>query len=168
MRSLSAALLFLAAAAFGQTHPPATAANASPAGWWKTIDDKTGKAKSIVHITVAGDTLGGTVERLFRGPDEIQNPLCRECPGDRKGKPIIGLTIMWGMHPAADGWGNGSVLDPNNGKVYRCKLAVSPDGQSLTVRGYIGISLLGRSQTWKRVPPEPPAEPSARSSGSGP
>jgi uncharacterized protein (DUF2147 family) len=146
----TASILLAVAAAYCQSGP----AGLSPEGWWKTIDDKTGKAKSIVHIEKAGDALTGAVEKLFRQPDEEQHPVCRECAGDRKDKPIEGMTILWGMRPAKAGWENGSVLDPNNGKIYRCKLALSPDGQSLTVRGYLGISLLGRSQTWKRVAKE--------------
>jgi uncharacterized protein (DUF2147 family) len=68
------------------------------------------------------------------------------------------------MRPSGEGWEGGSVLDPKNGKTYRCKLTLSPDGQSLTVRGYLGISLLGRSQTWKRVPPEARARPDSAGS----
>jgi uncharacterized protein (DUF2147 family) len=153
-RILSAAFILLAAAAaFCQSGPAEPgAAGASPTGWWKTIDDKTGQPKSIVHIQKAGDALTGAVEKLFRRPDEEQNPVCLACAGERKDKPIVGMTILWGLRPGKEGWENGSVLDPNNGKIYRCKLTLSPDGQSLTVRGFLGISLLGRSQTWKRVP----------------
>jgi uncharacterized protein (DUF2147 family) len=118
------------------------------------VDDKTGQVKSIVRITRGGDTLSGRIEKLFRKPDEIQDPVCKACTGARKDQRIIGMTIMWGLRPSGQGWDGGSVLDPANGKIYRCKLSLSPDGQSLTVRGYLGISLLGRSQTWKRVSAE--------------
>jgi uncharacterized protein (DUF2147 family) len=155
---LAAFMLLAATSAFCQSGT-ANREGADPTGWWKTIDDETGQAKSIVHIQMAGDALTGAVEKLFRKPDEEQNPVCRACAGERKDKPIKGMTILWGLRPAKGGWENGSVLDPNNGKIYRCKLTLSPDGQALTVRGYLGISLLGRSQTWKRVSPEEaPAE----------
>ncbi|MBW8889430.1 MAG: DUF2147 domain-containing protein [Fibrobacteres bacterium] len=141
-------VLLLAAASF------ASAQGLSPEGWWKTVDDKTGRVKSIVHITRGGDTLSGKIEKLFRRPEEIQDPVCIKCSGERKDKRIVGMTIMWGLHPSGAGWDGGSVLDPANGKVYSCKLSLSEDSQSLTVRGYLGFSLLGRSQTWKRVLPE--------------
>jgi uncharacterized protein (DUF2147 family) len=152
---IAAFILWSAATVFSQSGSAGGGpVGAGPEGWWKTIDDKTGQAKSIVHIRKAGDGLTGAVEKLFRRPDEEQAPVCHDCSGDRKDKPILGMTILWGMRPAGEGWDNGSVLDPKNGKIYRCKLTLSPDGQSLTVRGYLGISLLGRSQTWKRVPQE--------------
>jgi uncharacterized protein (DUF2147 family) len=141
-------ILLLAAACF------ASAQGLSPEGWWKTVDDKTGRVKSIVHITRGADTLSGKVEKLFRLPEEVQDPVCIKCSGERKEKRIVGMVIMWGLRSSGEGWDGGSVLDPANGKVYSCKLSLSKDNQSLTVRGYLGISLLGRSQTWKRVSPE--------------
>jgi uncharacterized protein (DUF2147 family) len=145
----------------------------SPEGYWKTIDDKTGEAKSIVRIAAGGDTLGGVIEKLFRKPGEIQDPVCKACSGERKEKRIIGMTILWGLRRSGEGWDGGSVLDPANGKIYRCKLALSRDGQSLTVRGYLGISLIGRSQTWQRVPaeeaaPKPPGKNGASAKPSAP
>ena len=132
----------------------ATLAKAQSAeGWWQTIDDKTGRVKSIVHITSEKGALTGKIEQLFRKPEEIQDPVCLDCTGDRKNQRIVGMTIIWGMHPAGKGWDNGSILDPGNGKTYRCKLELGEGGNALIVRGYMGISLLGRSQTWKRVPP---------------
>ena len=141
-------ILLLAAAVF------ASAQGLSPEGWWKTVDDKTGRVKSIVHITRGGDTLSGKIEKLFRLPEEIQDPVCIKCSGERKDKRIVGMIIMWGLRPSGAGWDGGSVLDPANGKVYSCKLSLSQNGQSLTVRGYLGFSLLGRSQTWNRVSTE--------------
>ena len=124
----------------------------SAEGWWQTIDDKTGKVKSIVHIMSEKGALTGKVERLFRKPDEIQDPVCIDCSGARKNQRIIGMTILWDLKPVKKGWDNGSILDPGNGKTYRCKMDLADGGKSLIVRGYMGISLLGRSQTWKRVP----------------
>ncbi len=131
----------------------ATLARAQSAeGWWQTVDDKTGRVKSIVHIQAEKEGLSGKVEQLFRKPDEIQHPLCIDCEGARKDQPVLGMTIMWGMQPVKQGWEKGQILDPGNGKIYKCKMELAPGGQALVVRGFIGISLLGRSQTWKRVP----------------
>ena len=150
-------LIIFSAVSLGFSQSP------SPEGRWRTIDDKTGRVKSIVHIARSGDTLGGRVEKLFRLPEEIQDPVCKACTGERKDQRIVGMTIMWGLRPSKDGWDQGFVLDPQNGKTYRCKLTLSPDGQALTVRGYLGISLLGRSQTWKRLPPEGEDKPASGS-----
>ena len=93
--------------------------------------------------------LYGEVTELFRGPDEEQNPICDACPGKKKDTPIKGLEIIWGMTKDGEGWDNGSILDPESGKEYSCQLKLNSDG-TLDVRGYLGFSLFGRSQTWKR------------------
>jgi uncharacterized protein (DUF2147 family) len=119
-------------------------------GRWKTIDDETGKPKSIVEITRDGDTYKGKIAQLIN-PRE-PNPMCAECPGDKKGKPIDGLEIIWGIKETEAGkeWGGGKILDPQNGKVYKVRLRPKDGGEKLEVRGFIGFSLLGRSQTWLR------------------
>ena len=122
----------------------------SPVGTWLTIDDKTKKERSVIQITENNGQLTGVVEQLFDKPDDDPAHLCKECKGDRKDKPIIGMTILWGMKKDGENWSGGEILDPKNGKIYRCKMTLSPDGKSLTVRGFIGISLIGRSQTWLR------------------
>ena len=124
---------------------------ASPVGRWKTIDDETGKPKSIVRIWEENGKLFGKVEELIRGPDEDPNPVCDKCEGDRKDKPIIGMTIMWDLERDGDSWSGGRILDPKKGKTYRCTIALEDGGKKLKVRGYIGISLLGRTQYWYRV-----------------
>jgi uncharacterized protein (DUF2147 family) len=122
---------------------------ASPIGYWKTIDDVTGSVKSIVKIS--GDSnLSGTIVKLFPGALTV----CRACNGNLKDKPILGMTIMTGLKQNPDDtneWTGGSIMDPKTGKTYHCTLTVSGDGNQLEVRGYIGISLLGRSQTWIKV-----------------
>jgi len=123
---------------------------ASPLGYWKTIDDVTGNVKSIVKIAGSANDVSGSVVKLFPGALAI----CSACNGDLKDKPILGMTIMYGLKQDADDknkWSDGTVLDPKTGKTYHCTLTVSDDGSKLNVRGYIGISLLGRSQTWVRV-----------------
>jgi uncharacterized protein (DUF2147 family) len=122
----------------------------SAAGLWKTIDDKTGKAKSLVRLTEVNGELRGSVEKLFREPGEEQNPLCDKCPDDKKDKPVIGMNILSGMKADGDRYEGGQILDPNNGKTYKCKMELDDKGKKLKVRGYIGVPMLGRTQVWLR------------------
>ena len=139
---VAAALCAVAGFAFAQ---------ASPAGLWKTIDDETGKEKSFVRIVESGGVLSGKVERIV---DPVkQEQVCDACSDARKGQRVLGMTILEGVRKAADDgvWDGGTILDPNNGKVYKVKLTPRDGGKSLDVRGFIGFSLLGRTQTWQRV-----------------
>jgi uncharacterized protein (DUF2147 family) len=145
--AITAGLLLGASSAF--------AASDTPVGKWKQIDDVTGKAKSIIEITEAGGQLQATVLQVTNmTPEEIArdgaHPICTKCDGERKDKPIEGMTIMWGVSKDDDVWDGGKILDPKSGKVYKVKLSLSDGGSKLNVRGYIGFSLLGRSQTWER------------------
>jgi uncharacterized protein (DUF2147 family) len=126
-------------------------AEASAVGKWTTIDDETGKPKSVVAIWEEGGKLFGKIEKLFRAPDEDQNPNCVECDGELKDKPIVGMTILRDLEKDDDEWSGGTVLDPANGKTYSCTIAVVDGGRKLKVRGYLGISLLGRTQHWVRA-----------------
>ncbi|HAV06834.1 MAG TPA: DUF2147 domain-containing protein [Pseudomonas sp.] len=123
----------------------------SPAGRWQTIDDETGKPKSIVEIQQAADgSLTGKVVEILQS-DHGPNPLCTECEGERKDQPITGMTILWDLKPDGEQvWSNGTILDPAKGKTYRSKARLLDGGNKLEVRGYIGIEALGRSQTWVR------------------
>ncbi|MGB6082944.1 DUF2147 domain-containing protein [Moheibacter sp.] len=121
----------------------------SPVGTWKTIDDKTGKEKSHVKIyeTKSGKLQGDVVKILTPGNEEAT---CTECEGDRKNKKINGMTILWGLEKDGSEWSGGHILDPNSGKQYKCLIRLK-DKNTLEVRGYLGVSLLGRTQTWTRV-----------------
>lgn len=121
----------------------------SAVGTWKTIDDKTGKEKSHVKIyeTKSGKLQADVVKILTKGKE---NAKCTECKGNNKNKPIDGMTIMWGMEKSGNEWIDGTILDPNSGKEYSCKMKLK-DNNTLEVRGFLGISLLGRTQVWKRV-----------------
>ncbi|MBN2893809.1 MAG: DUF2147 domain-containing protein [Bacteroidales bacterium] len=123
-------------------------ASAQIVGNWKTIDDETGKAKSVVEIYEGKDgKFYGKITKLFREPGEEQNPICDVCPGSKKDKPVIGMIIISGMEKTSSNmWKRGTILDPATGNVYDCKMW--RDGKNLEVRGYLGISLVGRSQTW--------------------
>jgi uncharacterized protein (DUF2147 family) len=124
---------------------------ASPVGVWRTIDDVTGKERSIVRIVEVNGALQGTVEKIFERPGDDPDHLCDKCKGDLKDKPVIGMTILWGLKNKDGVWKGGKILDPDNGKTYGCKMELVGKGQELNVRGFIGISLIGRTQTWYRV-----------------
>ena|SRR5690349_3227223 len=125
----------------------AFAQDASPTGRWKTIDDETGKVKSIVEITRAADgTLQGKVAKVLQS-DQGPNPVCDKCKGANKGKPIEGMTILWGLKADGDEWTGGTVLDPAKGKTYKAKLEmISAD--KLGMSGC--IAFFCRQQVWVR------------------
>lgn len=120
----------------------------SVTGKWKTIDDETGEAKSIVEISEKDGKIYGKVVEILNPAK--RNAKCQDCKGADKDKPILGLTIIKGLSKDGNEWSGGQILDPNKGKSYKC--AITMDGKDkLNVRGYVGISLLGRTQTWHRV-----------------
>jgi uncharacterized protein (DUF2147 family) len=122
----------------------------SPVGLWKNIDDVTGKPKALIRITETDGVLTGKIERLFRDANEDQNPKCVKCEGANKDQPIMGMVILVGLKKDGDEYNSGTILDPNNGKVYKSKLVLEEGAKKLNVRGYIGIPWIGRSQVWVR------------------
>jgi uncharacterized protein (DUF2147 family) len=122
----------------------------SPVGLWKTIDDKTGAARAIVRIYLQEKKYHARIEQSFKPGANTR--VCSVCTDDRKNQPIIGLEIIRGMTPRDDEYVGGEILDPESGRVYRCKFRLEEGGRKLVVRGYLGISILGRSQTWVREP----------------
>jgi uncharacterized protein (DUF2147 family) len=142
-------LLFAAALFTASLTSASGSESTSPVGSWKTIDDENGHVKSIVQITEDNGELTGKVVRVLES-DRGPHPVCTACTGDRKDKPIEGMTIMWGVHKSGNVWDGGTILDPKNGKTYRVKLALLDGGKKLDVHGYFGIALLGRTQTWLR------------------
>lgn len=133
----------------------AFAAMNTPVGWWKTIDDETGKVKAIVQITESKNkTLVGKIIKIYPRPGYDQNEICNACEGERHNKPIVGMVFLEKLNRSADtanAWTNGQILDPKNGKVYHCNVSLSENGENLNVRGYLGLPLFGRTQTWIRV-----------------
>ncbi|MFN4362572.1 DUF2147 domain-containing protein [Chryseobacterium hispalense] len=115
-------------------------------GKWKTIDDETKQAKSIVEIYKKGDQYYGKVSQLLIKP---ANPNCVDCKDDRKNKPILGMEIIRGLKKEGDEFTGGTITDPKTGKTYKC--TIKREGDKLNVRGYLGFSLLGRTQTWHKV-----------------
>ena len=124
-------------------------ANNSPIGLWKTIDDSTGKPRSLIRISDKNGELIATVEKGLL-PTDTPNDTCDKCTDERKGKPLIGMVIMDGMAPKGDTYEGGHILDPDNGETYQCKIKLDATGKKLEVRGFIGVSLIGRSQIWMR------------------
>lgn len=131
--------------------PFAHADNNSPAGLWKSIDDDTGKPKALIRITESNGEWQGKIEKLFREPDEEENPVCVKCTGPLKDKPILGMTILSGMKKDGISYDGGTILDPANGKFYKSKMTLGDGGATLNVRGYIGVPMIGRTQTWLRM-----------------
>lgn len=120
------------------------------AGKWKTIDDETGRVKSIVEIKERNGLMYGKVIELFRLPNEDQHPKCSECSDDRKGKLVLGMEILRDMKWTGSMYEKGSICDPKNGKVYTCEMWLKPgDPNTLVVRGYWGF--IYRTQNWVRV-----------------
>jgi uncharacterized protein (DUF2147 family) len=129
--------------------PMIAAESDSPVGKWKTFDDKTGRAKSIVQIREENGELTGKVLEVLESPAG-PHPVCRPCEGERKDQPVEGMTILWGAKKNGDAWDGGEILDPQNGRIYHVSLTLLDNGQKLEVHGYIGISAIGRSQIWQR------------------
>jgi len=124
-------------------------ASSSLVGRWKTIDDVTGKAKSIVVIREDNGKLYGAIEELFNPP--VANPTCYLCSGEKKDRPLVGLQILWGFQPDGNQWSGGEVLDPETGKIYKASLTLEDGGKGLRLHGYIGIPLFGRTEHWVRA-----------------
>ena len=128
-------------------------AQATPVGLWKTIDDETKKEKSLIRVSETGGVLTGTLEK-FLDPATKPDVVCDKCSDERKDKSILGMTLVRNVKKNANDaalWDGGDILDPNNGKVYKARLKPVDGGQKLEVRGYIGVPMIGRTQTWVRV-----------------
>ncbi len=144
MKRSLAAILFVA-------FSTSALAQMSPVGVWKTIDDETKKEKSLVRIKETNGVFTGTIEK-FLDPANKVHEVCDKCTDDRKGKPVLGMTIIRNIKANADDkgiWDGGDILDPNNGKVYRARLKPVDGGKKLEMRGYLGPFY--RTQVWLRV-----------------
>ena len=128
----------------------AWAQQVSPEGRWRSIDDASGKPKAMIEIQDNGSgTLSARIVQVLDTKDG-PNPLCTVCEGKRRNQPIVGMTIAWGLKPQGKVWGGGRILDPENGKEYSVKITPIAGGRKLEVRGFLGVALLGRTQTWVR------------------
>jgi uncharacterized protein (DUF2147 family) len=123
---------------------------ATPVGHWRTFDDRTGLERGLVAIEERTGVLTGRIVGI-RNVSEATR-ICVACKDGRKDQPILGMTIITGMRSDGDGWDGGEILDPQTGSIYRCSMRLEDGGTKLIVRGYVGVSLFGRSQTWLRQP----------------
>lgn len=120
----------------------------SPAGTWTTIDDSDGKKRALVRVYMSGGKLNAKIIKVIRKKPG-DTGVCKKCPGKFKGRRINGLTFMWGLKKTGPNeWTGGKILDPKKGKIYNAKATLK--GNKLMVRGYLGMSLLGRTQVWVR------------------
>lgn len=117
-------------------------------GQWKSIDDETGKPKSIIEITEVGGVYTGKIIQLLNPTKP--NPVCEKCKGSRANQAIEGMTIIENVSKKKESWGGGTILDPKKGKTYKVKFTLIEGGSKLKVRGYVGIPTLGRTQIWQR------------------
>lgn len=141
--ALVALLSFASIAAAAQGAP-------TPAGLWKTYSDRTGEADGLVRIVELNGEFEGIVQKVFSPPAPSANPLCEECTGELRNKPIVGMRILRGLRRDGEGFSGGEILDPDEGRVYRCNMRLIEGGRKLEVRGYIGIVFFGRTQVWDR------------------
>jgi len=146
--------LSASAQAVHKPNPAIASPLASPVGRWKTVDDATGKVKSIVAIREENGKLYGTIEELFDPP--VPHPTCYLCTGDLKDRPLVGLRILWDFAPDGSDqnggeWSGGQVLDPETGKIYRASIALEDGGKKLRLHGYFLVTVLGRTEHWLRA-----------------
>ncbi len=131
----------------------ANAASPGPAGEWHTFGDGGGKPRAVIRITAAGGVYTGRIVRSLV-PGEDPDKICSKCTDERRDKRLNGMAFLTGMRKVEDGqsgeYSGGEILDPDTGNIYRSAMTLSADGRRLTVRGYIGIPLFGRTQEWLR------------------
>jgi uncharacterized protein (DUF2147 family) len=132
---------------------PAHSTSQSPAGLWQAVDSDTKEPTGWFLIADHNGVFDGIIAKMFLKPGEDPNTICDKCKDDRKDHTWLGLEIIRGMKPEGDDkFGDGTILDPRDGKIYKATMKVTPDGQTLVVRGYLGFELLGKNQYWTRLP----------------
>jgi uncharacterized protein (DUF2147 family) len=121
-------------------------------GLWQQVDSESGRSQAWFLFRERNGVFEGAIAKMFPEPGRDPNPRCVQCEGDQKNAPFLGLAIIRGMKRHGLDYEDGSILDPRSGTRYNALMRLSPDGRTLTVRGYLGISLFGKDQTWTRLP----------------
>jgi uncharacterized protein (DUF2147 family) len=145
MIKLCALALVLAAATLQ------VAAQTTPAGLWRTIDDQTQRERSQVRIVEQDGVFSGRIVAI--ADPARQDARCDQCTDARRGQPVLGMTIVEGVRRDGEQpvWAGGTILDPNDGRSYRVRMTLRDEGRTMEVRGFVGMPLLGRTQTWIRI-----------------
>jgi len=152
----AAAMLALLAGAAASADPlPGPTGPPTPAGLWQALDSDTKQPTAWFLISERDGVYDGIIAKMFLQPGDDPNALCDQCKDDRHNQPWLGLQLIRGMRPDQDDkykYAGGTILDPRDGKVYHATMKLTPDGQTLVVRGYIGIEILGQNEYWTRLP----------------